>query len=80
MRAAAREAIEAALVEAAELIESTGIRGWQPFLHVERAELARLAGDEPGRERELREAGRLFIEMGATAHVRRLEAAGLRTA
>jgi hypothetical protein len=36
-----------------------------PFLHVERAELARLRGDEATRERELREAHRLFTEMGA---------------
>jgi hypothetical protein len=35
------------------------------FLHVERAELARLVGDEAARERELREAHRLFTEIGA---------------
>jgi len=35
------------------------------FLHVERAELARLTGDEALRERELREAHRLFTEIGA---------------
>ncbi len=69
----AREAIEAALAEAAGLIESTGIRGWQPFLYVERAELARLGGDEATWERELRVALRLFGEMGAAGHVERLE-------
>jgi hypothetical protein len=40
--------------------------GYAPFVHVERAELARLTGDEATRERELREAHRLFIAMGAT--------------
>jgi adenylate cyclase len=71
--AEARAAIEAALAEAEGLIESTGIRGWQPFLHVARAELAQLVGDEATRERELREAQRLFTEMGAAGHVARLE-------
>jgi hypothetical protein len=37
----------------------------EPFLHVERAELARLVGDEAQRERELREAHQLFTEIGA---------------
>ena len=41
-------------------------KSYKPFLDVERAELARLTGDEAARERELREAHRLFIEMGAT--------------
>jgi adenylate cyclase len=68
----ARAAIEAALVEAADLIESTSIRGWQPVLHVERAGLARLVGNEAARERELREAQRLFTAMGATGHAERL--------
>jgi hypothetical protein len=38
---------------------------YEPFLHVERAELARLSGDQVARERELREAHRLFLEIGA---------------
>jgi hypothetical protein len=33
--------------------------------HVERAALARLTGDEAGRERELRAAQRLFLAIGA---------------
>jgi tetratricopeptide (TPR) repeat protein len=70
--AVAREAIAAALVEAEALVASTGIRGWQPFLHVERGELAGLLGDEKGRERELREALRLFNTMGAVGHAERL--------
>jgi len=60
----ARSEIEAALTEAADWIETTGGTSFVPFLHVERAELARLSGDEAGRERELREAHRLFTAMG----------------
>jgi hypothetical protein len=72
--AAARAEIEAALAEAEDLIASTGIGAWQPFLHVERAELARLIGDATTRVRELREAHRLFTAMGATGHAERLGA------
>jgi len=36
-------------------------------VHVERAALGRILGDEATRQRELREAHRLFTEMGATA-------------
>jgi hypothetical protein len=57
--------IEAILAEAEAWLEMTGAKSYEPFLHVERAELARLTGDEAARERELREAHRLFIEIGA---------------
>jgi hypothetical protein len=40
-------------------------RSYEPFLHVERAELARLTSDEAAYQRELREAHRLFTEIGA---------------
>jgi len=43
----------------------SGAKSYEPFLHVERAELARLTGDEATRESELREAHRLFTEIGA---------------
>jgi hypothetical protein len=43
----------------------TRARSYAPFLHVERAELARLSGDETTRQYELREAHRLFLEIGA---------------
>jgi hypothetical protein len=43
----------------------SGAKSYEPFLHVERAELARLTGDEVTRARELREAHRLFVEIGA---------------
>jgi hypothetical protein len=58
--------IEATLAEADAWLEMSGARSYEPFLHVERAELARLTGDESTRERELREAHRLFTEIGAT--------------
>jgi hypothetical protein len=59
--------IEAALAEADAWIEMSGAKSYEPFLCVERAELARLGGDEAARQRELREAHQLFIEMGATS-------------
>jgi hypothetical protein len=57
--------IEAALCEAAAWLEMSGAKSYEPFLHVKRAELARLTCDEASRERELREAHRLFTEIGA---------------
>ena len=57
--------IEAALAEADAWLEMSGAKSYEPFLHVERAELARLTGDDATRQRELREAHRLFMEIGA---------------
>ncbi len=57
--------IEAALAEADAWLEMSGAKSYEPFLHVERAELARLNGDDTTRQRELREAHRLFLEIGA---------------
>jgi class 3 adenylate cyclase/tetratricopeptide (TPR) repeat protein len=68
----AREEIEAALARALAVVQETGARVYEPELHEVRAELAGLLGDEAGRERELREAHRLYIEMGATGHAERL--------
>ena len=62
----ARPAIEAALERALALVRETGARGFEPHVYLERAELARLSGDETTRQRELREAHRLFLEIGAT--------------
>jgi hypothetical protein len=45
------------------------------MLHVELAELARKTGDEDRGQRELREAHRLYTEIGATGHLERLAAA-----
>jgi tetratricopeptide (TPR) repeat protein len=69
---AAEREIEAALDRALELIGETGARALVPQVHEERAELARLCGDGTTRERELREAHRLYTEMAATGHVERL--------
>ncbi len=46
-------------------MEVTGAVAFAPFIHIERARVAELDGDSAGRERELREAQRLFTEMGA---------------
>jgi len=70
----ARERIESALAEAAAVVEQTGARVRLPFIHVERAELARLGGEEGVRQHELGEALRLFTEVGATGHARRIQA------
>jgi hypothetical protein len=70
--AQAATAIEADLQRAMVVIEQTEARAYTPQVHVERAELARLLGDEVGYQRELREAHRLFTEMGATGHAERI--------
>ena len=62
---AARAEIEAALARALELTRETGAKAFEPLVHVELAELARQSGDAEGRERELREAHRLFTAIGA---------------
>ncbi len=61
-----------ALGRAEELIAETGGRAYQPFVHEERAHLARLGGNEAEHGRELREAHRLYTEMGATGHAERV--------
>jgi hypothetical protein len=58
---------QASLAEAAAWIEWSGAKSYEPFLQLELAELARLTGDEASREQALREAHRLFVEIGATA-------------
>jgi hypothetical protein len=63
----AADRIEEALSEVWRLSEEGGAAVWYPHLRVERAALARLRGAGAARERELREAQRLFVEMGATA-------------
>jgi hypothetical protein len=63
--AAAAPTIEACLAAAAVLIDQTEARVHEPFIRVERAALARLTADETTRQGELREAHRLFTEMGA---------------
>ena len=70
--AAARGAIESQLDAAASIVEETGIAAYAPFVAEERARLARALGDEAGWERSLREAERLFAEMGAAPRAERL--------
>jgi hypothetical protein len=65
--AAGAAEIDATLSEAAALVSATEAHAYTPAIHVERARLARLTGDEAGHVRELREAHRLFTAMGATA-------------
>ncbi len=64
----AHEEAAQALERGIELARETESLWAEPPLRVELAELARRGGDEPARERELREAHRLFIEMGASGH------------
>ncbi len=68
----AREQIESTLDRALALVRSTGARSFEPQIHVERARLAGLLSDAVGREQWLREAHRLFTEMGATGHAERV--------
>jgi tetratricopeptide (TPR) repeat protein len=64
--------VERTLAEVCALIDETEARCREPSIHEISAELARLHGDEATQERELREAHRLFVEMGATGHAMRL--------
>ena len=64
-----RNAIEAALGEALRSSREIGQKSLEPHICLLRAELS---GDEATRERELREAHRLFAEMGATGHAERI--------
>ena len=57
----------AAVAMAEERIHRSGAVLFQPRIHEQRAALARLTGDERAWEQALREAHRLFTEMGATA-------------
>ncbi len=57
--------VDATLREATALVTATEAHAYSPFIHVERARLARLRGDEATRTRELHEAHRLFAETGA---------------
>jgi len=74
----AREGVRAAgevgviLAEAEQLVAETGAMIYLPEVHLERAEAARLAGDEVARHRELLEAHRLFTALGATRRAERV--------
>ena len=64
--------VRSALAQATALVEATGALAFAPFIHIERARLAELTGDSAGREREMREAQRLFTEMGAPIRARQM--------
>jgi class 3 adenylate cyclase/tetratricopeptide (TPR) repeat protein len=72
--AAAATAVRAALSEAERLIEETGATSLAPLVLLERAELARLESDTSAREHTLREAKRLFAELGAPLRVDQIDA------
>ncbi len=72
--AAARAAVETSLDRALALVQSTGARSYEPQIHVERARLAGLLADSAGRLALLREAHRLFSELGATGRAERVAA------
>jgi adenylate cyclase len=67
---AAAKAIRRALDRADTLVDETGAKNFRPLIQLERAELARLEGVSRTRAHELREAHRLFTEMGATERAR----------
>ncbi len=54
------------------LLQVTDAQSRLPRIALVRADLAHASGDEAARTAELREAHRLFTEMGATGHAERL--------
>jgi hypothetical protein len=68
----ARDEIEQTLDSALELVEETNGRAIEPKLLEERARLAGLRGDAAACDLGLRDAQRLYTEMGATGHAERL--------
>jgi len=67
----ASDRIEASLHRATALIEAMDARGLAPFVHVERAELARLRQDEAAWRHEVEEAHRQFSAIGASRYAER---------
>jgi adenylate cyclase len=68
----ARDEIEQTLDRALALVEETNGRSIEPQLLEERARLADLLGDAAACERGLRDAQRLYAEIGAGGHAERL--------
>jgi hypothetical protein len=68
----AKQQVQSAAEASKEFIERTGAKGWLPFVHEVRAQLARVCGDEATCERERAEAERLWTEMGAHGHIERM--------
>jgi hypothetical protein len=65
------EAARTGLDEAMQAIDASGAKAWQPFVHLEQAELARLEGDDARGRRELELALGHFEAAGATGHAAR---------
>jgi adenylate cyclase len=59
------QAADAELNQACSIVETLGIRSLAPQVHLERAHLAHVLGDETTHDAELRTAHRLFLEVGA---------------
>jgi class 3 adenylate cyclase/tetratricopeptide (TPR) repeat protein len=70
--AKAKHEIESVLGDCLSLVKQTQARVYEPHVHEVRAKLARLLADDVVRQRELREAHRLFSAIGATGHTERL--------
>jgi len=66
------EAIQSALAGATQRVEHCEARVCQPHIHETLAELAEHAGKPEVGVRQRREAQRLFTEVGATGHARRI--------
>lgn len=69
---AASAEIEDTLARVSTLVEETGARCRTASIEELRAELAGMRGEGAARENRLREAHRLYREMGATGHAERL--------
>ncbi len=66
--------IEAALGSVLEMVQRIGARGYEPQVRFELARLARRLGDDRRYGRELGEARRLFVAIGAHGRVAELDA------
>ena len=64
--------VQAALDHARELAEEMGARPFEAQIHEVSAAVALLSDDDAVWKRELREAHRLYTEMGATGHAERV--------
>jgi len=71
--AGATRVIGLALARAQLLLQETGARAYAPFVHEQRAALARLRGDDERARGELAAARHEFEARGATGHLRRLD-------
>jgi tetratricopeptide (TPR) repeat protein len=72
--AAGAAQVERILADVESRVRAQGRLAFLPFIARERAELARLLGDDASREHQLREAHRLFVEMGATGYAEQVAA------